>query len=258
MINNAIRVGNFTSSEIWKLMVTGKGENGFGAAAITYIKEKNLERKLGRTVKTEAYSKAMAWGNLIERYVFEEKLGMEYEIHSKTTDVHPTIDFWSGSKDLIVSGKKIGEIKCYEPKNFAVYTDALLTGDPEKIKTECPEEYWQIISNAIINQVPKGEGITYIPYRSELPLIRDYAMNYDGNDQWKYRYIAESENEALPFIPDGGYYKDLNRFEFIVPLRDIDELTHKVLLAGTMLIKTPSVLLVSHNPNLKTTLIEPA
>lgn len=257
MINNAIRICNFTSSEIWKLQTTGKGENGFGAAAITYIKEKNLERKLGRSIKTETYAKAMAWGNLIERFVFEEKLGLEYEIHSKTTDVHPTINYWAGSKDLIVRGIKVGEIKCYEPKNFAIYTDALLTGDVEIIKKECPEEYWQIVSNAIINQVPKGEAITYIPYRKELPLIREYASNYDGADQWKYRFIAEADEDALAYIPDNGYYKDLNRFEFEIPQKDIDLLTENVKKAGAMLIKQTSSLIAEHRPELSATIIEP-
>lgn len=251
MINNLIRTGNFTSSEIHKLMTTGKGENGFGAAAITYIKEKNLERKLGRSIRTEAYSKAMAWGTLIEKYVFENKLGLEYQIHSKTTDVHPVIPYWSGSKDLIVEGVKIGEIKCYEPKHFAEYTDALLSENVELIKKECPEEYWQMVSNAIINQVPNAEGITYIPYKSELPLIREFASNYDGPDQWHYRFIAESNDETLPFIPDNGYYKDLNRFSFEIPQADRDLLTSTVLKAGTMLIGNSTALPVENKAELK-------
>jgi len=256
IISNTYRIGNFTSSEIHKLTTTGKGANGFGSAAITYIKEKNLERKLGRSIKTDAYSKAMAWGNLIEGYVFEEKIGLEYELLSKTTDVHPTIKYWSGSKDLIVRSKKIGEIKCYEPKHFAEYTDALLSKNTEVIKKECAEEYWQMISNAIINEVNKAEAITYIPYKSELAKIREYAANYDGPDQWKYRFIAESEEDSLPYIPDNGYYQDLNRFEFEIPKEDIELLTEKVLLAGTMLINTPSIVLATHDKEVGAIIIE--
>lgn len=256
IISNEHRIGNFTSSEIHKLTTTGKGENGFGAAAITYIKEKNLERKLGRSIKTEAYSKSMAWGNLIESYVFEEKLGLEYELLSKTTDVHPTIKYWSGSKDLIVAGKKIGEIKCYEPKHFAEYTDALLSRDVQRIKKECPEEYWQMVSNAIINGVKNAEAVNYIPFKSELAKIREYAANYDGPDQWKYRFIAESEEDSLPYIPDNGYYQDLNRFEFEVPQEDKDFLTERVKLAGTMLIN-PVLMLAEHDEEVSATIIEP-
>ncbi len=257
ILSNNARIGRFTSSEIWKLTTTGKGENGFGAAAITYIKEKNLERKLGRSIKTEAHSKSIAWGNLIERYVFEHKLGLEYQIQSKSTDVHPTIKYWAGSKDLIVTGVKIGEIKCFEPKHFAEYTDALLTGDTEIIKKECPEEYWQMVSNAIINQVPNAEAVTYIPYKSELPKIREYAENYDGPDQWKYRFIAESEDEALPHIPDEGYYKDLNRFEFVVPEADKQFLTECVIKAGKMLINAPVIALATHDQEVNATIVSP-
>lgn len=257
IITNIQRIGNFTSSEIYKLTTTGKGVNGFGTAAITYIEEKNLERKLGRSIKTEAYSKSMAWGNLIESYVFEKKLGIEYELLSKSTDVHPIIKYWSGSKDLIVRRKKIGEIKCYEPKHFAEYTDALLSKDTQIIKKECPEEYWQMISNAIINCVPNAEAVTYIPYKSELSKIREYASNYDCPDPWKYRFIAESEDDSLPYIPDNGYYQDLNRFEFEVPKEDKDFLTERVRLAGTMLINNPSLMLASHDEEVSATIIEP-
>lgn len=255
MINQELRIARFTSSEIYKLMTTGKGENGFGAAAITYIKEKNLERKLGRSVRTEAYSKSMAWGSLMERYVFEELLGLEYEIHSKSTDVHPTIPFWSGSKDFLVSGVKIGEIKCYEPKHFAEYTDALLTEDPTVIRQECPEEYWQLVSNAVINGVGRAEAISYIPYQSELPAIREYAANYSGSDQWRYRFVFEGQDSELPFIPDGGYYKNLNRFEFEVPAKDIELLTKNVLKAGSMLIQEPACLIAEHDHELNATLV---
>lgn len=236
MINNQLRIGRFTSSEIWKLMVKGRGEYGFGEKATTYIKEKNLEIKLGRSIRTEAYSKAIAWGTVVERYVFEEKLGLEYELLSKSTDVHPTIPFWSGSKDLIVRHKKIGEIKCYEPKHFAEYTDALLTGNAEFIKQECPEEYWQMVSNAILNQVPVAEAISFIPYKSELAELREFVSNYDCTDPWKYRFIVESDDEALPHIPDESMYKSLNRVEFEIPAKDIELLTERVTTAGKLLI----------------------
>ena len=43
ILNNEIRNGNFTSSEIVALTKKGKGANGFGSAAITYIEECNME-----------------------------------------------------------------------------------------------------------------------------------------------------------------------------------------------------------------------
>lgn len=234
IIENVNRIGNYTSGKIYKLMANGKGVNGFGALAITYIEEKNLERKLGRSISTDAYSRDMAWGSFLEKQVYNY-LEFGYNLVSKETFTHSAIPYWSGSPDLIMPGKKIGEIKCYQPKNFAKYADVLMQQNAELLKTECPEEYWQCVSNAIINKVPTAEAIAYMPYESELPIIAEMAADYDEADQWKYRFIYESDKSALAYLPDYGYYKNLNRFEFEVPQADIDLLTERVKLAGTML-----------------------
>lgn len=251
---NPNRIGNFTSSNIFKLLATGKGENGFGTPAITYIEETNIERKLGRSIETDAYSKDMAWGIFLEQRVFD-MLDFEYELQSQTTDLHPSISFWAGSKDLIIKGVKIGDIKCYQPKNFAKYTDAITKANIAFLKDTFPKEYWQLVSNAIINNVPNAEAISYMPYLSELPELREAAENYDDSDQWKYRFIAESPDSSLAYLPDGGYYKNLNRFEFVIPQADKELLTSCVLKAGKMLIRNPSVLIAEHAPELSATLI---
>ena len=74
-----------------------------------------------------------------------------------------------------------------------------------------------------------------MPYFSELEDIRTMAENYDGGDQWKYRFIVESPDAELPYLPDGGYYKNLNKFEFEVPKEDKDFLTERVELAIELL-----------------------
>jgi hypothetical protein len=235
IIENKNRIGNFTSSKIFHLTKSGKGENGFGATAITYIKETNIERKLGRSIDTGAYSKDMAWGSFLEHRVFD-KMEYGYLLCSDETKLHPSISYWAGTTDLIIPKIKIGEIKCYQPKHFAEYTDAILTQDVKYLKENCPEEYWQIVSNSIINNVAIGEAISYMPYQSELDELRELAEYYDGDDQWKYRFIAESPDSSLAYLPDNGYYKNLNRFEFEVPQEDKDFLTERVKLAGSMLI----------------------
>lgn len=234
MIENAERIANFTSSQIWKLMKNGKAAGTIGAPGLTYIEEKRLETRLGRSVSVEAYSKEMAWGTLMEQRVFE-MLPFGYELTSQSTTLHPSIGNWSGSKDVIVPGKKIGEIKCYYPKNFAQYADTLMKQSVDLLREEHPEEYWQLVSNAIINQVPVAEAILYCPYYSELEEIREMAANYEGEDQWQYRFIAESPSSWLPYIPDGGYYKNLYTFEFEVPKEDIDALTARVMMAKSLL-----------------------
>jgi len=234
MIENKERIANFTSSQIWKLMSNGKAAGSIGAAGQTYIKEKRLEMRLGRSASVETYSKEMAWGHLMEQRVFD-LLPFGYELTSQSTTLHPTISHWSGSKDIIVPGKKIGDIKCYYPKNFGLFADVLMQKNVALFREEYSEEYWQLVSNAIINQVPVAEAVLYCPYFSELEEIREMAANYDGEDQWQYRFIAESPSSYLPYIPDGGYYKNLYTFEFEVPKEDIDALTARVVMAKSLL-----------------------
>lgn len=237
---NKARIGSFTSSEIWKLTKSGRGIHGFGAAALTYIEEKQIELRLGRSISIEAHSQAMAWGKFMEMWVFA-LMGMEYEITSYDTDVHPTIKHWAGSKDLIQRDVKISDIKCYYPKKFVQYTDALLTKDPFVIRQNFESEYWQLVSNAIINQVDHAEAITFMPYEKDLVEIREMASDFQGDDQWKYRFIYENNKSALPYLPNGCKYKDLNKFCFEVPQEDKDFLTERVELAISLLKQPLSV-----------------
>ena len=220
---NKERIGSFTSSEIFKLL-------GNPGPRKTYIEEKQIEKRMGRCISIDAHSQSIAWGSFLEMFVFE-KIGTEYIITSDTTDIHPLIKGWSGSKDLIVPGVKVSDFKCYYPKKFAQYTDALLTEDLDLIKKKFAKEYWQLVSNAMINGVPNAEAITYMPYQSELKELREFAEDYKGDDQWKYRFIYENPDHALPYLPDGGHYKNLNKFEFKLPEDDKTLLTNAVLLA---------------------------
>ena len=65
-----MRIGNFTSSEIFNLMANGKKEGELGAPALTYIKECNMERRLGRQLENDQNARPTSWGNLCEGYVF--------------------------------------------------------------------------------------------------------------------------------------------------------------------------------------------
>src|SRR5215217_7170470 len=112
MVLNIERTGNFTSSKIFKLMSNGKTDGTIGATGKTYIEDKKYERKLGRSAETQSYSRDMAWGIFLEKRVFD-MLEYGYELQPTTTKVHPTINYWSGSTDLLMPGVKVGSIKCY-------------------------------------------------------------------------------------------------------------------------------------------------
>lgn len=218
---NEARVGAFTSSQIYRLM-------GSDRVRSTYIEEKRIEKRLGRSIELDKYSRPMAWGTLLETRVFD-LLGLEYTPVGNDTVVHPEIPEWAGSADLIAPMLgKISEVKCYEPKKFCQYTDALLSGDINHLRSDFAEEYWQMVSNAILNGMAYAEAITYMPYQSELQEIRDLAADYPYADPWKYRFIYESQDYELAYLPDGGYYKNLNIFCFEVPGEDIKVLTERV------------------------------
>ena len=57
------------------------------------------------------------------------------------------------------------------------------------------------------------------------------AIDYDGADQWKYKFIRDLPIEDLPFLPDDGYYKNINKFAFIVPEEDKELLESRILKA---------------------------
>jgi hypothetical protein len=234
MNENINRIGNFTSSEIYKLMTTGRDGKSIGAPGLTYIEEKRIERKLGRSISMDVNNRSMLWGKFMEKRVFD-LLPFGYVLCSTNTTLHTSIKEWAGTPDLIFPGKKISDIKCFEPKNFAQFADVLAEKDHELFKSEYPKEYWQLISNAIIAGVDKAEAILYMPYLSELEAIREMAEMYDGEDQWQYMFIANSPASQLPYLPDNGYYKNLITFEFTVPLADIEALHERVRMAVQIL-----------------------
>lgn len=236
---NIERVGNFTSSCMVKLTTLSRDKKSFGAPALTYISEKNMERRFGVSLGQEKYSRSTLWGHFLEQRV-HNLLGTDYESVGHITLGHPAIDFWKGSPDNKNIQKGIcGDTKCFERKAFAEYVDMLVmaNGDTEIFKAEAPKEYWQLVSNAIILGMKYIQPIVYMPYESELEEIREMAYNYDGPDQFKFRFIAEAPISELPYLKDGGFYKNLNIFLFEVPQSDIDYLTSTVLAAGKLLQK---------------------
>lgn len=253
-------MANFTSSNVWKLIKKGsrpmteeekkaykeknpKGQkrnidDGFSAGGETYINEKRQEQKRKRSLNLDSYSRALAWGDLMELLVYD-MIGLEYQIQSKETTKHASVPRWSGSCDLLVPGIKVGEIKCYQPKMFCDYADMLLQKDLDLFRTDFAEEYWQIVSNAAIHGVSHGEALAFLPYDSMAPMIAEFAVEYDGDDAWKYRYIYEEiykgDLHKLPFQPDDSEYPALVTWEFEVPNEDILYLESRILEATKLL-----------------------
>ncbi len=220
MINNINRIAHVTSSNCWKLFATP-------AKVKTYLKELAYEKKLGRGLGSETTAKPLTWGKLMEKRVFD-LLGLEYSLTSIDTIQHPTIPHWSGTPDAVTI-KLLGEIKCpFTMKAFCELVDIIQNGTVENFKSQDPEKYWQIASNSVLTNKDEAELIVYCPFQSELNDIRITCDNYDGADQYKFRFIVESSDDELPYILDNGEYTNINKFRFTVPQADKDLLTKTI------------------------------
>lgn len=271
MINNANRIGNFTSSEIVALTSTGKQALGFGVPAITYISIKRMERLLGRSIDDEKSARPLVWGKLLESRVFD-LLGLDYTLSSQETDVHPEIEYWAGSKDGTheITERAVMDIKCpitlksFCQLVFPLYCgltgfeamDAIMNGfEHEGIKYEKHKDgekyYWQLVSNACINGTDWAELIVYMPYLNELNEIREAA---EGNP--KNYSIWASQDDELPYLIPGGFFQNLNIIRFKIPNEDKILITEAVKKAGTLLFQ--NTLTARHDPEVNATIINRA
>jgi hypothetical protein len=258
MINNKPRNGNYTSSEIVALTTVAKDGKSFGKPALTYIEETNMERRLGRSLTDESNARALVWGKLLEGYWFD-LLGLEYTLSSTETDVHPTIPYWAGSKDGMKKDTVIDIKSPITLKSFCQLVQPLYDGftgiDAMNAVRENHKDgekyYWQLVSNAIINNTRHAELVVGMPFFSEIPQIKKLA---DGlpNCYW----IAMANDDELPFLLDGGYYKNINIIRFEVPQEDKDFLTERVKKAGEFLIERPSMMLAQYEENDHVTIVE--
>ncbi len=230
MIENKLRIGNFTSSEIVALTTKGTAKDSKGKPFYSYIEEKKMERRLGRSVDSESNAKPLQWGRLLEQFAFE-KIGTEYIISSQETDSHPTIKCWSGSKDGIKydEGKTIFDIKApMTLKSFCQLVDCKTMDELRNNHKDGDKYFWQLVSNAIINDCKFAELIVYVPYEKDLDEIKKLAEN-------QCNWVFYADKNELPYLIEGGHYKDINIIRFEVSQSDKDFLTNRVLEAELLL-----------------------
>lgn len=242
------RNGNFTSSQIYRLMTNGKSKDSWGTPAFSYIEECNMERRLGRALENELDAKATSWGKLVEKRAFDI-LGLEYVLCSDVTISHPEIKFWKGSPDATVKARQsVADIKCpltlksYCQMVDPYYENGKLVHDGLSIEAvrmnhkDGDKFFWQIVSNAILTGSTVGELIVYVPYKSEIETIKDMASSAgEGGEYTKWIYFAN--DGQLPYLIDGGHYKNVNVIKFDILDRDKEALKARVLACGEHLIE---------------------
>lgn len=247
---DAIRIGNFTSSEIAALMSNGTAKGSLGKPAITYINKKNMERRLCRELSNEVDARPLLWGKCVEPYVFKNILDTSYFYCSSLTIKHSTINGWCGTPDakrFCQQGdlNAACDIKApYTLQSFCELVDPIYNGlsgiEAMNVVRENHKDgekfYWQIVSNAILMGCDYGELIVYAPYKYELDLIRLIAQ-----DDPKYWQIAKASDNELPYLLDNGHYKNKNVIRFEVPEEDKTLLTERVIAASKELIEFKTV-----------------
>lgn len=244
ILQNVSRIGNFTSSKIVAITTNGKAKGSFGKPFYTYVEETNFERELNRALSNEMNAQALKWGKLCEKKVFE-LLPIEYRLCSDETIEHRHIKCWAGSPDCTLQEEIVGDVKCpLTLKSFCTLVRPLILGLEgmdainwiRENHSDGEKYYWQLISNACITGAKKCQLIVYMPYKSELEAIRVLARDQESNNLYS---IINAMDAELPYLQDGGYYKNLNIIEFPVTEFDRNFLTDRVLEGEKLLIKRP-------------------
>jgi hypothetical protein len=216
--NNDIHCGNFSSSEIVRLVGSRKVRE-------TYIAERNMERRLGRVLKKDFSSRDTSWGHLMEYWGFG-LLPTSYSLISDKTIVSPIVSSWVGSPDAVnnTEPKAICDIKGLQLKALCEMIDAWKKGGITEVRenTESGEKfYWQEVSNACLWGARVGEIILVCPYKSQLDDVRAAASRYDGPDPGRFSWVPFADDEALPYLlDDGDYYKNITVMRFDIPSID--------------------------------------
>lgn len=232
---DAIRIGKPTSSSIHKLMKRAKNGVDFGAPAFTYIKEKKRELRLGIEINVESSSHSTSWGRALEGYVYDTHIEPEYVLESTSTDIHSS-GLWCGTKDLLKTNC-VGDIKCPATRNsFCDLVEIIEAESIEQFKNDCPEYYWQLVSNSILTNVEYAELIVFMPFAKEIPAIIEYFDVMDDFEMQKdIQWVIHSELKRIPHLPDDSKYNNLYRFKFLVPQEDKIELEETIIKATNLI-----------------------
>lgn len=236
---SSIRIGNLTSSDNHKLISLAKNNIDFGKPALTYIKEKRRERKLGVEIDLDSSAYPLAWGRAMEGYVFQNHIETAYTMQSDQTIEHPDKIF-CGTPDF-VSEDTVADLKCpFTRGSFCDLVEIIESKSINVFKEEKPEYYFQLISNSILTGKKFGELIVWMPYQSEFLAIVEYIENINDPEMQKdiqFAHVAlHGNHKKIPFLLDSGYYKNINRFRFEIPKEDQDLLMEKIKKAHSLLI----------------------
>lgn len=154
-----IRLGKFTSSELWKLMgVPKKKGEVLTEQGKTYVADKIAELITG--VPRFAASFAIDWGINYEpeaKEYFEKRTGIEIE----ECGFCQYNEIFGGSPDGLILDDSLAEIKC--PENPANHVKILTCKDVQSLRELNSEYFWQVQGNMMATGRESAYLISYDP-----------------------------------------------------------------------------------------------
>ena len=191
-----MRLGQFSASQIHRLLTTERGGHGFGQTAITYIKEIVAEMLTGER-KPSVSSRSIEWGN------DHEAMAMDFYIAKIAETRHATsVQYFGGenpvffaipgipaggSPDGLIKRKKVIEIKCpYDTVNHI--ENSIMTLD--EFQKSRKEYYAQLQLNMIATQTEKADFCSFDPRiiddRGKLAIL-EVPLNYSFCNNMMHR-----------------------------------------------------------------------
>ena len=242
-----MRIGNLTSSEIYKIIGKGKNGNDFNTGGYSYIESKFFERQLGKSLATESNAKPLLWGRLCEKHFFENSGRIEYTPLMNEPISHKEIEYYAGSPDAYKGEDIVSELKCpFTLLSFCQLVQPIIEGHKgldaidviRDTHSDGEKYYWQMVSNSILTGRKQCEFIVYCPFESELEAIKELAQEQPLEDLSSYYFVSTASNKQLPCLPDRGFYNNVYSITFTPPQDDIDLLISKIHLCKSLILKT--------------------
>lgn len=199
------RQGNFTGSEVWKLMTKPRSKKEtISKTAETYILEKVWEKLSGLT-KSGIDNFATEWGNENEPKAKKWYTNLTgNEVHESKLVYLNDLNGFTGSPDGLVGEDGMIEIKC--PYNGANHLKHCFITNDEYFKTEHNDYYYQIQSYLMLTGREWCDFVSFDPRIDSQLGMFIYRVN---SDLELHEVMKEKIIKAREIF--NGYYESFNK-----------------------------------------------
>lgn len=182
------RLGKFTSSEIWKIINTGRGGELITQTGRSYILSKVAEA-VSDAPPQEINSKALEWGRENEQLAISAFTSLKKETVEIQTAYDADMVFGTPDGE---TPTHILEIKC--PYDQSRHVENLLIADSAELRKSRPEYYWQLTMNMMLAGKRKGYFISYDPRMKEIARMKLIELTLS---EWDTELLIERIGLAI-------------------------------------------------------------